>query len=97
MPRQAFYESDAQCSGSVGYFPSTHDRFIHISQDPPRVFQERFPRSTYFPPAAETIEQFKTNLFCQILNLWGERGWSNAKPLGGASKMLLLSRRNKIS
>jgi hypothetical protein len=31
------------------------------------------------------------------LNLSGERRLSNAQTLGGASKMLLLSRRHKIS
>src|SRR6266571_1032816 len=97
MPGEAFYESDAQYSRLVGYFPGTSYGFICLFQDAARVFEERFSRCTYFHSSGKTIEQFKTNLIFQILNLPGERRLSDAQTLGGPAKVLLLGGRHKIS
>src|SRR5437016_10728028 len=97
MPGQAFYESDAQYSRLVGYFPGTSYGFICLFQDAARVFEERFSRCTYFHSSGKTIEQFKTNLIFQILNVPGERRLSDAQTLGSPAKVLLLGGRHKIS
>src|SRR5205814_8637000 len=97
MPGQAFYESDAQYSRLVGYFAGTSYGFICLFQDAARVFEERFSRCTYFHSSGKTIEQFKTNLIFQILNLPGERRLSDAQTLGSPAKVLLLGGCHKIS
>jgi hypothetical protein len=97
MPGQAFYESDAQYSRLVGYFAGTSYGFICLFQDASRVFEERFSRCTYFHSSGKTIEQFKTNLIFQILNLPGERRLSDAQTLRSPAKVLLLGARHKIS
>src|SRR5579884_1220491 len=97
MPGQAFYESDVQCSRLMGYFAGTSYGFICLFQDAARVFEERFSRCAYFHSSRKTIEQFKTYLVFQILNLPRERGLSDTQTLGSPAKVLLLGGRHEIS
>src|ERR1700724_1770207 len=92
MPGHRRRDADSKRTGLAQGNPfGASPRLVDIVQDTSRVAQEQFPRRAQSNATRQTVEQEKSDLLLQILDLPRQRGLRDVEPRRRTTEVLLLS------
>ena len=98
VPRNRRCDADAKRPGlAEGDVLRPSLRLLDVLQDASRVVQEQFPRRAQPDASGQSVEQEKSQLPFQVLDLPRERRLCDMQPVGCTSEMLLFSNANEIA
>jgi hypothetical protein len=98
MPRERHGNSDAKRTGfAKGYPFGAPLRLIDVLQDATRIAQEQRARRAQSDSAGQPVEQEKSQLFLQVLNLPRQWRLRDMEARSCSPEMLLLANRDEIA